>query len=98
MLYWIYLDRRQDVDDRQAELEHQTFNLFPERWVELYKDNLPVTFADDEFGEEEPVTDIDALDQFFNDVISGGSKQWTNGDRAAPAGVGPYWDSWGDWK
>lgn len=38
--YWIYMERRGQLDDKQAELELQTWNLFPERWGQLYRDQM----------------------------------------------------------
>ena len=40
LLYWVYMDRRNQMEDRDAEMERQTFNLNPDRWVDLYRDQI----------------------------------------------------------
>ena len=68
--YWIYLDRRVYMDDKQAELEHQCFNLSPERWGALYRDQmLPGAIG---IGNEPeiPVTDPRDLDAFYESLNS----------------------------
>lgn len=88
-MYWLYLERRTELEDRQAELETQTFNLFPERWSQLYRDQtLPGIGPDDEG--EEPITDIDMLDQWYEQMVMGGGKQVVRG--------GPDNDEWSDWQ
>lgn len=32
------MERRNQLDDKMAELEMQTWNLFPERWGQLYRE------------------------------------------------------------
>ena len=34
------MDRRVTWADKQTELEIQTFNLFPDRWAEIYRERL----------------------------------------------------------
>lgn len=91
-MYWLYLDRRTAIEDRQAELESQTFNLFPERWSQLYQDKtlagLAIAAGDD--GSEAPVTDIDALDQWYEEMVAQGGKKFMKS--------GSVTDDWGNWQ
>lgn len=70
MQYWIYLDRRTQINDKHDELEHQCFNLFPDRWNDLYRNNPDIPAGDigTAFdGEPELViTDPSELDAWFN--------------------------------
>jgi hypothetical protein len=68
------MDRRVYLDDKHAELKQQTYNLFPERWGDIYRDDeLPpsgATAAGDigtAFGSEPelPVTNLDDYDKFY---------------------------------
>lgn len=68
--YWIYLDRRTQIDDAHEELELQTFFLWPERWEQLQQHKNQTGAAGDmgqAFGGEReiPVTDPDELDRFY---------------------------------
>lgn len=93
-MYWLYLDRRTQLEDRQAELENQTFNLFPERWTQLYQDKTMASLGielEDGFAEE-PVTDIDALDQWYEQMVAQGGKQFMN------AGSQDAAEEWGGWQ
>lgn len=79
------MDRRTQLDDMSAELEHQCFNLFPERWGTLYREqmlpgvagpNVTTTSAADEI----PVTDPADLDSWYENLerqrrISGAEAQ-----------------------
>lgn len=88
-MYWVYLDRRTTLEDWQAELETQTFNLFPERWTQLYQDKTLSEIASSGEGEA-PVTDLDALDQWYEQMVAQGGMQRTAGAQDA--------DDWGDWQ
>lgn len=88
-MYWLYLDRRTALEDRQAELENQTFNLFPERWSQLYQDKTLAALASDD-DLESPVTDIDALDQWYEQMVAQGGKQFMKS--------GSVSDDWGEWQ
>ena len=74
--YWVYLDRRTGLDDKQTELEHQCFNLFPERWGQLYRDQmlpaLPTGDLGTAFGGEPelPVTDPNDLNAWYENIES----------------------------
>jgi hypothetical protein len=63
------MDRRVAIDDKTAELEHQCFNLFPERWGDIYREQmLPGVrgLSPDSVGESEtPITDPGDLDAWF---------------------------------
>lgn len=91
LMYWLYLDRRTALEDRQAELESQTFNLFPERWGQLYQDKTLASLALNEEGETETVvTDIDALDAWYEQMVAQGGKQFMKAGADNP--------EWGDWQ
>lgn len=74
--YWIYLEDRTRWEDKHTELKLQTYNLFPERWRDLYKPeaigNVTTSMAAPGDrgvafdGEPElPVTDRDELNAFY---------------------------------
>ncbi len=65
------MDRRQQVDDMQAELENQCYHLFPDRWTALYQnqDLQPGDLGHAFDGEEEiPVTDPEDLDAWYESL------------------------------
>lgn len=76
--YWIHMDRRVYIEDKHAELELQTFNLFPERWGEVYReDMLPGLGGGQKAGDigvafdgeaEIPVTDIDSINEWYDGI------------------------------
>ena len=73
------MDRRQAVEDRQAELMQQTFNLFPERWDELYREDVLGAELGAYAPEEEiPLTesDLDQMDAFLARQEQGALKRW----------------------
>jgi hypothetical protein len=60
------MDRRVAIDDKTAELEHQCFNLFPERWGSLYREQmLPGIPGLSPAEPEKPITDPTDLDAWF---------------------------------
>lgn len=78
LTYWLYMDRRQRMDDQRAELEQMTFNLDESRWSQIYMPSMmmagvpddlgggiPLGFADDSEPGEVAVTDIADLDEYF---------------------------------
>ena len=73
MQYWVYMERRTQITDKKAELEHQCFNLFPERWGALYRDQIlpPGVNSPGDTGmafggaPEAPVTATDDLDAWY---------------------------------
>lgn len=84
--YWIYMDRRIQVEDKRAELEEQTYNLFPERWGQLFRDDmLPVLPPGDmghAFAPDEPElpTTYDDINEWYErmeqpQVMTGGAAQ-----------------------
>lgn len=67
------MDRRTQLDDKKAELEHQCFNLFPERWGSLYREQMlpgvgnPSVSVSSE-ADEIPVTDPADLDAWYENL------------------------------
>lgn len=91
-MYWIYLERRSQLEDRRDEGQMQTFNLFPERWQQLYQEQiLGVAPGEGEEGEI-PVDDVDLLDQWYEQVANGQPSSMTGADN--PSGTGEYWSEW----
>lgn len=77
LLYWLYLNRRTEVEDIQAELIQQTYNLFPERWGDLYRSHvLNELGIADEAAEDVVVDDLDELNKFYEQMEK---KQWIRG-------------------
>lgn len=75
--YFIEMDRRVQLEDKHAELEIQTFNLFPERWGDLYREKTfgGGTAAPGDMGsafgpgeKEIPVTDINDINDWYNNI------------------------------
>ena len=65
------MDRRTQLDDKKAELEHQCYNLFPERWGTLYREQvLPgvPNAAVSSTADEIPVTDPADLDAWYENL------------------------------
>lgn len=90
MNYWLDMSRRDYVDDEEAKLRQQTYNLFPERWKQLYEeqpnigiDGLP----------EIPITDPRQLDHWFNHLAGQQGMTGAQAERAfsslAGAGAPP---------
>lgn len=65
--YWMHMERRDRIEDKRGELELQTFNLFPERYRQLYQAQAQgdVGHAFGEGEPEMPVTDPGDLDAFY---------------------------------
>lgn len=90
LLYWLYMDRRIKLKDKRSELIQQTFNLFPERWDVLYRDEVlkelgvPVPGEVDE-GEILGEDDIDVLNQFMEQMEQ---RRWIHADAL---GLPPDW-------
>ena len=66
--YWLYMDRRTQLDDKASELEHQCFNLNPERWGVLYRDQMLPGLVGPNNEPEIPVTDPRDLDAFYESL------------------------------
>lgn len=70
--------RRVQIEDKHAELELQTFNLFPERWGQVYREAMlpglgngqkPGDIGTAFDGEAEiPVTDLDAIKDWYDGI------------------------------
>lgn len=82
LLYWIYMDRRTKAEDERAFLMQQTFNLDPDRWVELgYRaEMMRMMGIEDkpEVEEGEPLTPQDEadIDQFLRQQDQIAAKRW----------------------
>lgn len=71
----------------------QTFNLFPERWQQLYQEELfGVSSGEYEEGET-PVDDVDLLDQWYEQQVANGQPSAMTGANH-PGGTGEYWSDW----
>lgn len=68
--YWIYLDRRTQVDDKKAELELSCYNVNYERWQQLYQNTSSGGDWGRAFdGEDElPITDPADLTEWYNNL------------------------------
>lgn len=94
LLYALYLNRRTALEDTRAMLIQQTLNLDPERWVELYRDEMLRELGldpdhDEEFGgghDEIPLeaSDYDALDQFLRQQENNAVKRMISGGQLPP--------------
>lgn len=65
----------------------QTFNLFPERWSDLYREEVLGEIAGVVPGDEEiPLTenDMDALDAFLAQQEQGAMKRWMRAGQLPP--------------
>lgn len=83
------MDRRTQLDDKKAELEHQCFNLFPERWGTLYRDQLLPGVAGattSTEADEIPVTDPNDLDAWYENLER--QRRISGADAAAAGGAG----------
>ena len=97
LLYWVYLKRRTEREDKHAELIQQTFNLNPERWEQLYRKELlkelGIKDEDEEDQEEDgfkeqglPLqdSDYDAIDQFLEQQENNAIKRWIAAGQLPP--------------
>ncbi len=87
------MDRRHRLEDKNAELEQQTYNLFPDRWADLYKDKLLAELGLPNGEGEIPLQedDLAALDKFM-DQLERGQAFTMNGGQAADVR-----EEWGRW-
>ena len=65
LMYHYSMVRRQEMDDLDAELERQCFNLAPERWVQVYKDRIEYEYEDESGETNIGIDDLDELDRFM---------------------------------
>lgn len=65
--YWLYLERRVQIEDKQTELELQCYNTSFERWQQLYQSQVSGGDWGMAFGgeAEEPITDPADLDSWY---------------------------------
>lgn len=82
------MDRRTQLDDKKAELEHQCFNLFPERWGALYREQMlpgvPNAITSSP-ADEIPVTDPNDLDAWYENLER--QRRISGADAAAAGGM-----------
>lgn len=89
------MDRRTRLEDTRQELESQTYNLFPERWHNLYfPRELQEVNIDGE--EMEEVTSIEDLDRFFDEMDAKQSMTGTDVFEFQPT-IDFAHAEWGDW-
>lgn len=87
------MDRRDKLQDRQDELEQQTFNLFPERWAKVYRPEILGDIqADIEVGSlpenaEIAITDPDQLDAWFEQISQRRDEDLASGTHVGLGGV-----------
>ena len=86
-MYWLGLDRRTQIKDRASGLERQCFDLFPERWAELYrKDVIGIPNPESAAPDEIPITDPARFDDWFRSISA---RRATSGaDVESPMGIG----------
>ncbi len=74
-------------------LEQQTFNLQPDRWTELYRDQLMASLGIANEEGEIPLTedDLDELDRFMEKLESNGRFTMNGGDATQ------YRSEWSGW-
>ena len=96
LLYWVYLKRRTEKEDKHAELIEQTFNLNPPRWIELYREEIlkELGIEDEDEEQEEggfkeqglPLqdSDYDAIDQFLEQQENNAVKRWIAAGQLPP--------------
>jgi len=80
--------RRIELDDKQAELELQTWTIAGyERWKQCWDKNKPGDYGQAFDGEPElAVTDPDDLDQWFNNIAEAHGMTGADAERALRQG------------
>lgn len=91
LMYWVYLDRRTDNETRRDQLELECFNMFPDRWAEIYKDQPGSLLAPPEESQEIPVDDIDEINRWYE---SRERSRIMTGAMDTPSPGGPEWGEW----
>ena len=66
LMYYLYMERRIRMEDKQADLEQQCLYLFPDRWRQLHLSE----YYESAFGiePEMPVNDLDEIDRFMQSL------------------------------
>lgn len=88
--YWIHMSRRIQIADLRATLIQQTFNLYPERWDELYREEalrkLGITDTPAPIQDSVPLEDrdYDALEQFLEQQDKIAVRRWINAGQLPP--------------
>jgi hypothetical protein len=98
--YALYLERRIQVEDKEAELELSCYNTNFERWQQLYQAKASaqdiesaLDYGEAFDGEEEmPVTDVRDLDEWYGSLgsprgISGGEIDQRFGELSSVLGI-----------
>jgi len=97
LMYWIVMDRRTAIEDRRTELEQQCFNLFPERWMQIYNTTQLLSAPEDD---EVPVDDIDELTRWYESIERQRSMGGAMADGSADPRDGQQWpadEQFGPW-
>ena len=103
LLYWIYLSKRQANESMRDHLEIQCFNLFFDRWKEVYSGRSDSILDRPEADEEgEPVLDLDEIEAFYSNldrtrIMSGAEAMDTSPWDFEAQGLPPADAEWGDW-
>lgn len=97
LLYWVWMEQRNRGEEMRAQLEHQTFNLNPERWALLYRDQMlgEMGIADENGELQLGADDLDDLDRYmdeqearFQKVLNG--KHTMSANQVEPLSWGPW--------
>lgn len=96
LVYWIYMERRVSLEDKTSELEQQTYNLAPERWVDLYRDQMMAKLGIANEDGEVPLQedDLEDLDKFMEKLER--QSKFSMSGAQAPATEFPR-NEWGRW-
>jgi hypothetical protein len=96
LLYWIYMVRREQIEDTEAMLERQTFNLFPQRWNDLYRDQLLAGVGMANEDGEIPLRedDLDELDKFMEQLERQSKFSMSGADTPNDFHREEKWGSW----
>lgn len=88
MQYWLYMERRIKLDDKQAELELQTWSIAGyERWKQCWDTNVAGDYGQAFDGEREiPITDPSELDDWFNNIAGAHGMTGADAERAIRQG------------
>jgi hypothetical protein len=97
LLYWVYMVRREQLEDKESELERQTFNLYPQRWNELYRDQMLAEMGlPNEHGEIPLMEDdLDELDRFMEQLER--QNKFSMSGSSTPKDYQVRSHDWGNW-
>lgn len=96
LVYWMYLSRRVQLDDKNSELEQQTFNLAPDRWIDLYRDQVLGEMGIPNEDGDIPLSegDLDDLDSFMAKLERNAKFSMTGAQTAADFKPAQEWSRW----